>query len=141
MRTEGVGEADRLTKFGRLLRRLSLDELPQLWNIMKGDMNFVGPRPLLPRYLPLYSDQQARRHEVKPGLTGWAQVNGRNRISWEQKFELDVWYVDNRSFWLDINILWKTMIRVAIRKGIYTKNEETVPAFTGTQHKSVEGKN
>lgn len=119
----------RLTKFGKFLRSTSLDELPSLWNVLKGDMSLVGPRPLLVEYLPLYSSQQARRHEVKPGITGWAQVNGRNAITWEEKFELDVWYVDHQSMWLDIKILWLTVIRVISRNGITAQGSATMPEF------------
>lgn len=108
----------RLTSFGRFLRSTSLDELPELWNVLKGDMSLVGPRPLLMEYLPLYSPEQARRHEARPGVTGWAQVNGRNAISWDDKFKLDVWYVDNQSLWLDIKILWLTVYKVMKREGI-----------------------
>lgn len=111
-------DGDRLTKLGRFLRSSSLDELPELWNVLKGDMSLVGPRPLLMEYLPLYSQEQARRHEVRPGVTGWAQVNGRNAISWDEKFALDVWYVDNRSFWLDLKIIWLTIWKVVKRDGI-----------------------
>lgn len=123
----------RLTPFGRLLRRLSLDELPQLLNVVKGDLSLVGPRPLLMQYLPLYSPEQSRRHEVRPGITGWAQVNGRNAISWEEKFELDVWYVDNRSFWLDLKILFMTLKKVFIREGISQEGQATMEEFRGTQ--------
>ena len=122
----------RLTRFGHFLRASSLDELPELWNVLKGDMSLVGPRPLLMEYLPLYTPEQARRHEVRPGITGWAQVNGRNALSWEEKFALDVWYVDNRSFWLDIKILWMTVARVLKRDGISAQGEATMPKFTGT---------
>lgn len=125
-------DAVRLTPFGRWLRATSLDELPELWNVFKGDMSLVGPRPLLMEYLPLYSSQQARRHEVRPGITGWAQVNGRNAISWEDKFKLDVWYVDHRSLWLDIKILWFTVKKVLVRDGISAEGEATMPRFTGT---------
>lgn len=128
-------DAVRLTKFGRFLRSTSLDELPGLWNVLKGDMSLVGPRPLLMEYLPLYSPEQARRHEVRPGITGWAQVNGRNAISWEQKFEYDVWYVDNQSFWLDIKILWLTVKKVFMRDGISADGEVTMPKFTGSSDK------
>lgn len=121
----------RLTKFGLFLRRNSLDELPQLFNVIKGDLSLVGPRPLLMEYLPLYSEEQSRRHEVRPGITGWAQVNGRNAISWEQKFTLDVWYVDHRSFWLDIKILALTIKKVLIKEGISAQEVETMPKFTG----------
>lgn len=126
-------DADRLTPFGRWLRASSLDELPELWNVLKGDMSLVGPRPLLMEYLPLYSPEQARRHEVRPGITGWAQVNGRNAISWEQKFALDVWYVDNHSLWLDIKILWLTVKKVLVRDGISAAGEATMPKFTGSR--------
>ena len=119
----------RLTKFGRFLRATSLDELPGLWGVFKGDMSLVGPRPLLVDYLPLYSPEQARRHEVKPGITGWAQVNGRNAISWDEKFKLDVWYVDNHSIWLDIKILWLTVKRVLHRSDISPDNAEIMPRF------------
>jgi len=122
----------RLTRFGRLLRALSIDELPELWNVLRGDMSLVGPRPLLMNYLPLYSPKQARRHEVRPGITGWAQVNGRNAISWEKKFELDVWYVDNRTFWLDIKILWMTVAKVLKREGISAEGDATMSKFTGS---------
>ena len=121
----------RLTSFGKLLRSTSLDELPGLWCVLKGDMSLVGPRPLLVEYLPLYSAEQARRHEVKPGITGWAQVNGRNAISWVQKFELDVWYVDNQSFWLDIKILFLTVWKVLRRKDISADGEVTMAPFLG----------
>ena len=121
----------RLTNFGRFLRSTSLDELPELWNVLKGEMSLVGPRPLLMDYLPLYSPEQARRHEVKPGITGWAQVNGRNAISWEDKFQLDVWYVDHQSFWLDLKILFLTVKRVFQRSGISAYGEMTMPRFTG----------
>ncbi len=124
-------DVERLTPFGRWLRATSLDELPELWNVLKGDMSLVGPRPLLMEYLPLYSPEQARRHEVLPGVTGWAQVNGRNTISWEDKFELDVWYVDNRSLLLDIRILWFTVKKVLVRDGISAEGEATMPKFTG----------
>lgn len=124
-------DAVRLTAFGRFLRASSLDELPELWNVLKGDMSLVGPRPLLMEYLPLYSPQQSRRHEVRPGITGWAQVNGRNALSWDEKFALDVWYVDNRSLWLDIKILWLTVKKVLVREGISAAGEATMPRFTG----------
>ena len=126
-------DADRLTPFGRFLRASSLDELPGLWNVIKGDMSLVGPRPLLMEYLPLYSPEQARRHNVRPGITGWAQVNGRNALSWDDKFKLDVWYVDNRSFRLDINILWLTVRKVLVREGISAVGEATMSKFTGSQ--------
>jgi lipopolysaccharide/colanic/teichoic acid biosynthesis glycosyltransferase len=128
-------DEQRLTSFGLKLRATSLDELPGLWNVLKGDMSLVGPRPLLMEYLPLYSLEQARRHEVRPGITGWAQVNGRNAISWEQKFKYDVWYVDNQSFWLDIKILWLTVKKVFVRDGISADGEVTMPKFTGSSDK------
>lgn len=121
----------RLTRFGRFLRGTSLDELPELWNVVKGDMSLVGPRPLLMEYLPLYSPLQARRHEARPGVTGWAQVNGRNALSWEEKFALDVWYVENRSFMLDLKILGLTVRKVLIREGISASGEATMTKFTG----------
>lgn len=121
----------RLTRFGRLLRSTSLDELPNLWVIFKGDMSLVGPRPLLMEYLPLYNAEQARRHLVKPGLTGWAQVNGRNAISWQEKFALDAWYVDHQSLWLDIKIILLTIKKICVREGISAKGEATMPKFTG----------
>lgn len=124
-------DAVRLTSFGRFLRSTSLDELPELWNVIKGEMSLVGPRPLLMEYLPLYTSEQARRHEVRPGITGWAQVNGRNGISWEDKFILDVWYVDNRRLWLDIKILWLTVRKVLVRDGINTPGDTTMPVFKG----------
>lgn len=123
----------RLTSFGKFLRKTSLDELPELFNILKGDMSFVGPRPLLVRYLERYSPEQARRHEVKPGLTGWAQVNGRNAISWEEKFKLDVWYVDHWSLWLDLKILCMTCGKVLRREGISSKSHATMEEFWGTR--------
>lgn len=122
----------RLTRFGRFLRSTSLDELPELWNVLTGEMSLVGPRPLLMEYLPLYSAEQARRHEVRPGITGWAQVNGRNAISWQEKFRLDVWYVDHRSFWLDCRILAMTLRKVLIRDGISEAGHVTATKFTGT---------
>lgn len=125
----------RLTPFGRVLRSTSLDELPGLINVLKGDMSLVGPRPLLMEYLPLYSPEQARRHELRPGITGWAQVNGRNAISWEDKFKLDVWYVDNRSFSLDIKILCLTVKKVFVREGISAQGEATISKFTGSRGK------
>lgn len=124
-------DAERLTKLGRFLRSSSLDELPELWNVLKGEMSLVGPRPLLMEYLPLYSPKQARRHEVRPGVTGWAQVNGRNAISWDEKFALDVWYVDNRSLWLDMKIIWLTIRKVIKREGISAAGEATMSKFTG----------
>ena len=125
-------DAQRLTPFGRFLRASSLDELPELWNVLKGEMSLVGPRPLLMEYLPLYTPEQARRHEVRPGITGWAQVNGRNAISWADKFALDVWYVDHRSLWLDVRILWRTVRKVLVRDGISAAGEATMPKFEGT---------
>ncbi len=124
-------DAQRLTPFGRWLRATSLDELPELWNVLRGEMSLVGPRPLLMEYLPLYSSEQARRHEVRPGITGWAQVNGRNAISWADKFALDVWYVDHRSLWLDVRILWLTVRKVVVRDGISAAGEATMPRFEG----------
>lgn len=126
-------DSERLLPFGVFLRSTSLDELPELWNVLKGDMSLVGPRPLLMEYLPLYSEEQYRRHEVRPGITGLAQVNGRNAISWEQKFQLDVWYVDNRSFWLDLRILLLTAKKVLVRDGINAAGEATISRFTGTK--------
>jgi lipopolysaccharide/colanic/teichoic acid biosynthesis glycosyltransferase len=124
-------DSDRLTSFGRFLRSSSLDELPELWNVLKGDMSLVGPRPLLMEYLPLYSPEQARRHEVRPGITGWAQVNGRNSLSWEEKFKLDVWYVDHHCLRLDTKILWLTVRKVLVREGISGDGEATMSKFTG----------
>lgn len=128
-------DAERLTSFGSLLRRTSLDELPELWNVLRGDMSLVGPRPLLPEYLPLYSAHQARRHEVRPGITGWAQINGRNAISWETRLDLDVWYVDNRSTRLDFEILWRTLSKVVRRDGISAEGEATMSRFTGSERR------
>ncbi len=125
-------DAARLTRLGRFLRATSLDELPTLWNVLRGDMRLVGPRPLLPEYLPLYTRKQMRRHEVKPGITGWAQVNGRNAISWEDKFELDVWYVDHRSFLLDMKIVWMTLWQVVARRNISADGHATMPPFRGS---------
>ena len=130
---ELLPDAVRLPPFGRFLRSTSLDELPELWNVLKGDMSLVGPRPLLMEYLPLYSPEQARRHEVRPGITGWAQVNGRNAIAWEDKFKLDVWYVDHCSLWLDIKILWLTVKKVLVREGISAAGEATMGKFTGSK--------
>ena len=127
-----LSDAERLTPLGRFLRSTSLDELPGLWNVLKGDMSLVGPRPLLMDYLPLYTPEQARRHDVCPGVTGWAQVNGRNAISWEQKFALDVWYVDNRSLWLDIKILTMTTLKVVRRDGISSAGSVTAEKFEGS---------
>lgn len=124
-------DGQRLTPFGRFLRASSLDELPELWNVLRGEMSLVGPRPLLMEYLPLYSPEQARRHEARPGITGWAQVNGRNAISWADKFALDVWYVDHRSLWLDVRILWLTVRKVLVRDGISAAGEATMPRFEG----------
>ena len=124
-------DADRLTNFGRWIRSTSLDELPGLWNVLKGEMSLVGPRPLLMEYLPLYNSEQTRRNEVKPGITGWAQVNGRNAISWEEKFILDVWYVDNQSFWLDVKIILLTIKKVIFRHDISAEGEATMTKFTG----------
>ncbi len=130
---ELLPDAQRLTSFGRFLRATSLDELPELWNVLRGEMSLVGPRPLLMEYLPLYSPEQARRHEVRPGITGWAQVNGRNAMSWEERFKLDVWYVDHRSLWLDLRILWLTVRKVLMREGISAQGEATMPRFTGNK--------
>jgi sugar transferase EpsL len=123
----------RLTRFGLFLRRSSLDELPQLFNVLKGDISLVGPRPLLMDYLPLYTPEQARRHDVRPGITGWAQINGRNAISWEEKFKLDVWYVDHQSFLLDLKILFLTIKKVFVREGINAQGVQTMPRFSGTK--------
>nr|WP_262895356.1 sugar transferase [Penaeicola halotolerans] len=133
--TQGVllPDADRMTKIGSLVRKSSLDEIPQLLNVIKGDMSLVGPRPLLVEYLPLYSALQARRHEVRPGITGWAQINGRNTITWEQKFAYDVWYVDHMSFWLDIKILFMTVLKVFKREGISQEGQATIEKFKGTR--------
>lgn len=124
-------DSERLTDFGQKLRNSSLDELPGLWSVLKGDMSLVGPRPLLVEYLPLYSKEQARRHEVKPGITGWAQINGRNTISWQEKFELDVWYVNNQSFWLDIKIIFLTVKKVFSQVDINADGQATMTKFTG----------
>ena len=126
-----LSDAERLTKVGKIVRSLSIDELPQLLNVLKGDMALVGPRPLLPKYLPLYSEEQFRRHEVRPGITGWAQVNGRNDISWKRKFELDVWYVDHISFWLDVKVVLLTIKKVFVREGINKEGNATTEAFNG----------
>ena len=131
-------DSERLTPFGRLLRSTSLDELPELWNVLKGDMSLVGPRPLLMEYLPLYSQEQQRRHEVRPGITGWAQVNGRNALSWEDKFKLDVWYVDNRTILLDLKILFLTVKKVFVREGISAAGEATMPRFVGSASQNTE---
>jgi lipopolysaccharide/colanic/teichoic acid biosynthesis glycosyltransferase len=133
---DDVGELlpddERLPPFGRFLRSTSLDELPELWNVIKGDMSLVGPRPLLMEYLALYSDEQARRHEVRPGITGWAQVNGRNALTWEEKFKLDVWYVENQSLWLDVKILFMTIAKVFKKDGISQPGHSTMEKFRGT---------
>ena len=126
-------DEQRLTSFGAMLRSASLDELPELLNVLKGDMSLVGPRPLLMEYLPLYNDEQRRRHEVRPGITGWAQINGRNALSWEEKFKLDVWYVDHQSFWLDIKILFLTVKKVLVRDGISAEGKVTMSKFTGNE--------
>lgn len=127
-------DAERMTPFGNKLRSSSLDELPELWNVLKGEMSLVGPRPLLMQYLPLYSPEQARRHEVRPGVTGWAQINGRNAISWEEKFKLDVWYVNNHSFWLDIKILLLTVKKVFVKEGISADGQATMHEFKGNRN-------
>jgi sugar transferase EpsL len=129
---DAYSDDKRLTQLGRLLRTTSLDELPELLNVLRGEMSLVGPRPLLPDYLPLYSDQQSRRHEVRPGITGWAQVNGRNAVTWEKKFELDVWYVDHHSFLLDARIIWMTFWQVLFCRGIRHGGHATMPRFTGS---------
>lgn len=131
MRDGTAEDEDRLTRFGRFLRSTSMDELPSLWNVLRGDMSLVGPRPLLTEYLPRYNATQHRRHEVRPGVTGWAQVNGRNNISWTRKFELDVWYVDNRSFLLDMKILWMTVLRVLRRSDVAKEGHATTDRFVG----------
>ncbi len=132
-------DADRLTRFGRFLRASSLDELPELFNVLKGDMSLVGPRPLLMQYLERYTPEQARRHEVRPGITGWAQVNGRNAITWEEKFKLDVWYVDNWSLWLDIKIIAMTIWKILKREGISQPGQATMEEFKGSLDHSVNG--
>lgn len=124
-------DAERISPLGTKLRSTSLDELPEFWNVLKGEMSLVGPRPLLMEYLPLYTPEQARRHDVRPGITGWAQVNGRNAISWDEKFALDVWYVDNRTIWLDFKIIWMTVKKVLIREGISAEGEATMTKFEG----------
>ena len=124
-------DSERLTSIGRIIRKLSLDELPQLWNVVKGEMSFVGPRPLLPKYLPLYSSEQAKRHNVRPGITGWAQVNGRNAISWEEKFKYDVYYVDHITLLLDLKVLWLTVMKVLKREGINSSENITMGEFNG----------
>lgn len=128
-----LADAERMTPFGGFLRSSSLDELPELWNVLKGDMSLVGPRPLLMEYLPLYSQEQNRRHEVRPGVTGWAQVNGRNALSWDEKFKLDVWYVDNRTFILDLKILFMTVKKVVVKEGISADDNVTMSKFTGNK--------
>ncbi len=133
-------DSERLTRLGRFLRALSLDELPELWNVLKGELSLVGPRPLLIEYLPLYSAEQARRHDVLPGITGWAQVNGRNTLSWQDKFRLDVWYVDHWSLWLDIRILALTFLKVICREGISAAGTATAPLFTGNADSSTSSK-
>jgi sugar transferase EpsL len=125
-------DAERLTQFGQFLRSASLDELPELWNVLKGEMSLVGPRPLLMRYLPLYTPEQMRRHEVRPGITGWAQVNGRNAIRWEEKFQLDTWYVDHLSFWLDLKIIFLTLVKMVKRQDINQPGQATVEYFQGS---------
>jgi lipopolysaccharide/colanic/teichoic acid biosynthesis glycosyltransferase len=130
---ELLPDADRLTKVGVFVRKTSLDEIPQLLNVLKGDMSLIGPRPLLPEYLPLYNETQKKRHNVKPGITGWAQVNGRNAISWKKKFEYDVWYVENLSFLLDVKIIFKTIIKVVRSEDINTENQATTVKFTGNE--------
>ncbi len=125
-------DSERLTPFGKMLRATSLDEMPELWNVIKGDMSIVGPRPLLMEYLPLYNERQAKRHNVRPGITGYAQVNGRNAISWEKKFELDTWYVENQSLWLDFKIMLKTVKKVIAKDDISAEGEATMTKFTGT---------
>ncbi|MGV3637017.1 MAG: sugar transferase, partial [Flavobacteriales bacterium] len=132
-RGELLPDVQRLTALGRFLRATSLDELPELWNVLCGEMSLVGPRPLLMEYLPLYSSEQARRHEVRPGITGWAQVNGRNSVSWEERFKLDIWYVDNHTFWLDLRILWLTVRKVLLREGISAEGEATMSKFKGNK--------
>ncbi len=128
-------DSERLTPFGKMLRSSSLDEMPELWNVIKGDMSIVGPRPLLMEYLPLYNEEQAKRHLVRPGMTGHAQVNGRNAISWEEKFKLDTWYVENQSIWLDFKIMFKTVHKVLAKDDISAEGEATMTRFTGSQHK------
>lgn len=131
-------DSERMTPFGNKLRNSSLDELPELWNVLKGEMSLVGPRPLLMQYLPLYSKEQARRHEMRPGITGWAQVNGRNTISWEEKFKLDIWYIENYSFSLDIKILLLTLKKVFAKEGISAKGHVTIEPFTGSKQKGCD---
>jgi lipopolysaccharide/colanic/teichoic acid biosynthesis glycosyltransferase len=131
-------DSDRLTPLGKILRKTSLDELPSLWSVLKGDMSLIGPRPLLVEYLPLYSTEQARRHDVKPGITGWAQINGRNALSWNEKFKLDVWYVDNHNFWLDIKILFLTVKKVINQDDINAEGEATMSKFTGNHDEQAQ---
>jgi sugar transferase EpsL len=131
MRRSPGADAERLTRLGRLLRRFSIDELPELWNVFKGEMSLVGPRPLMMQYLDRYTPEQARRHEIKPGITGWAQVNGRNAITWEQKFAFDVWYVDHQSLWLDVRVLALTAWKVLKREGISQQGQATMEEFMG----------
>ena len=128
-------DSERLTPFGKMLRSSSLDEMPELWNVIKGDMSIVGPRPLLMEYLPLYNQEQAKRHDVRPGMTGHAQVNGRNAISWEEKFKLDTWYVENQSVWLDFKIMLKTVKKVLAKDDINAENDATMPKFNGNEKK------
>jgi pilin glycosylation protein pglB len=132
-------DSERLTPFGKKLRAASLDELPELWNVLKGDMSLVGPRPLLMSYLPLYNDFQFRRHEMRPGVTGWAQVNGRNAISWDEKFAYDIWYIDHFSLWFDMKILFLTIKKVFIKEGISAEGEATMPYFTGNDSNEQKG--
>jgi lipopolysaccharide/colanic/teichoic acid biosynthesis glycosyltransferase len=134
-----LSDGERITGLGRFLRNTSLDELPQLWNVLRGDMSLVGPRPLLTEYLPLYSPEQARRHEVRPGITGWAQINGRNAQSWDERLSLDVWYVDHRSMWLDAKILWLTLLTVLRSEGINQPGHATMPRFTGSRREPRNG--
>jgi lipopolysaccharide/colanic/teichoic acid biosynthesis glycosyltransferase len=134
---QALPDAQRLTRFGQILRATSLDELPELWNVLKGDMSLVGPRPLLVEYLARYSTEQARRHEVRPGITGWAQINGRNAVSWDERFRMDVWYVDHHSFWLDLRILWLTVARVLRRDGISQPGHVTAAPFEGNRERPV----
>ena len=132
-----LSDLERLTPLGQKLRSSSADELPELWNVVKGEMSLVGPRPLLMEYLPLYTPEQSRRHDVRPGITGWAQVNGRNAISWEEKFAHDVWYVYNRSLWLDLKIIWMTIWKIAARDGINAAGEATMPKFMGSEQNEL----
>ena len=134
-----LSDSERLTPFGKKLRAASLDELPELWNVLKGDMSLVGPRPLLMSYLPLYNDFQFRRHEMRPGVTGWAQVNGRNAISWDEKFAYDIWYIDHFSLWFDMKILFLTIKKVFIKEGISAEGEATMPYFTGNDSNEQKG--